>query len=130
MHLTQDLLVSERAVSVPGPPEPPGSSLRRALQRARRPHSTTGRARHGDPDVDVLAVGAGVSGVGIACHLALAHPERSVTILERPAPARALRRGAGAPEPERLSRGLGFCRSVWARPGTAAPARGDQRSPT
>ena len=35
------------------------------------------------PDVDVLIVGAGVSGIGIACHLAITHPERSVRILER-----------------------------------------------
>ena len=35
------------------------------------------------PDVDVLIVGAGVSGIGIACHLAIGHPERSVAILER-----------------------------------------------
>ena len=34
-------------------------------------------------DVDVLIVGAGVSGIGIACHLAITHPERSVAILER-----------------------------------------------
>ena len=36
-----------------------------------------------DVDVDVLIVGAGVSGIGIACHLAIGHPERSVAILER-----------------------------------------------
>ena len=36
------------------------------------------------PDhVDVLIVGAGVSGIGIACHLRREHPDRSIAILER-----------------------------------------------
>ena len=32
--------------------------------------------------VDVLIVGAGISGIGAACHLRRAHPDRSFTILE------------------------------------------------
>ena len=35
------------------------------------------------PDhVDVLIVGAGVSGIGAACHLGMRHPGRSYAILE------------------------------------------------
>jgi cation diffusion facilitator CzcD-associated flavoprotein CzcO len=36
-----------------------------------------------DPDVDVLIVGAGISGVGAACHLTRDLPGRSYAILER-----------------------------------------------
>ena len=32
--------------------------------------------------VDVLIVGAGLSGIGAACQLKTAHPERSIALLE------------------------------------------------
>ncbi|MFK7828517.1 MAG: flavin-containing monooxygenase [Congregibacter sp.] len=34
------------------------------------------------PDYDLVIVGAGLSGIGAACHLRRAHPQRSVAILE------------------------------------------------
>lgn len=36
-----------------------------------------------DNHVDVLIIGAGVSGVGAACHLTRAHPDKSYLVLER-----------------------------------------------
>jgi cation diffusion facilitator CzcD-associated flavoprotein CzcO len=33
--------------------------------------------------LDILIIGAGISGIGMACHLKMKHPERSYTILER-----------------------------------------------
>ena len=33
--------------------------------------------------LDVLIIGAGISGIGMACHLKMKHPNRSYTILER-----------------------------------------------
>jgi cation diffusion facilitator CzcD-associated flavoprotein CzcO len=40
-------------------------------------------ARHSEPEhVDVLIVGAGLSGIGAACHLRERHPQRSFAILE------------------------------------------------
>lgn len=45
---------------------------------------TTSRAGHGmGPDTDVVIVGAGISGVGMAAHMQMLSPDRSFTVIER-----------------------------------------------
>jgi monooxygenase len=35
------------------------------------------------PTCDVLIIGAGLSGIGMACHLAMEHPQLRVALIER-----------------------------------------------
>jgi monooxygenase len=67
--------------------------VRRRRTRGRDPHGRAVVPRSTDyvrcmsrtsapPDVDVLIVGAGISGIGVACHLTTKCPERSFRIVE------------------------------------------------